>query len=136
MVPLKWMAPEVLASEKYAETADVYSFAIVCWELLTRACPYQGLTQIQVRDGPCQGMTLPEPRLDILFLSILFGCLVVSRARAMAGKNTPLYSTLPCNNLLQNLIKLLSAMFWSVPYSMLYSTKNMYGRYIIPRTCI
>ena len=46
----KWMAPEVLASEKYAETADVYSFAIVCWELLTRACPYQGLTQIQVRD--------------------------------------------------------------------------------------
>lgn len=46
---LQWMAPEVLASEKYAETADVYSFAIVCWELLTRACPYQGLSQIQVR---------------------------------------------------------------------------------------
>ncbi|CAM9212307.1 unnamed protein product [Laminaria digitata] len=45
---VQWMAPEVLASEKYAETADVYSFAIVCWELLTRACPYQGLTQIQV----------------------------------------------------------------------------------------
>ncbi|CAM9607371.1 unnamed protein product [Ascophyllum nodosum] len=42
------MAPEVLASKKYTETADVYSFAVVCWELLSRACPYEGLNQIQV----------------------------------------------------------------------------------------
>ncbi|CAM9837057.1 unnamed protein product, partial [Scytosiphon promiscuus] len=46
---VQWMAPEVLASEKYAEPADVYSFAIVCWELLSRACPYDGMSQIQVR---------------------------------------------------------------------------------------
>ncbi|CAN0203168.1 unnamed protein product, partial [Ectocarpus fasciculatus] len=45
---VQWMAPEVLASEKYAEPADVYSFAIVCWELLSRACPYDGMSQIQV----------------------------------------------------------------------------------------
>ncbi|CAN0441799.1 unnamed protein product, partial [Hapterophycus canaliculatus] len=45
---VQWMAPEVLASEKYAEPADVYSFAIVCWELLSRACPYEGMSQIQV----------------------------------------------------------------------------------------
>lgn len=45
---VQWMAPEVLASEKYAEPADVYSFAIVCWELLTRICPYEGMSQIQV----------------------------------------------------------------------------------------
>lgn len=48
---VQWMAPEVLASEKYAEPADVYSFAIVCWELLSRACPYDGMSQIQVRGG-------------------------------------------------------------------------------------
>lgn len=42
------MAPEVLASDKYTETADVYSYGIVCWELLTRACPYEGMSQIQV----------------------------------------------------------------------------------------
>lgn len=42
------MAPEILASKKYTETADVYSFAVVCWELLTRACPYEGLNPIQV----------------------------------------------------------------------------------------
>ncbi|CAM9984834.1 unnamed protein product, partial [Ascophyllum nodosum] len=45
---VQWMAPEVLASKKYTETADVYSFAVVCWELLSRACPYEGLNQIQV----------------------------------------------------------------------------------------
>ena len=42
------MAPEVLASKKYTETADVYSFAVMCRELLSRACPYEGLSQIQV----------------------------------------------------------------------------------------
>ena len=44
----QWMAPEVLASKPYTETADVYSFGVVLWELLTRACPYQGMDQIQV----------------------------------------------------------------------------------------
>ena len=42
------MTPEVLTSKKYTETADVYSFAVVSWELLSRACPYEGLNQIQV----------------------------------------------------------------------------------------
>jgi Protein tyrosine and serine/threonine kinase len=37
------MAPEVLAAQRYSETADVYSFALVFWELLTRQCPYEGL---------------------------------------------------------------------------------------------
>ena len=47
------MAPEVLASKKYTETADVYNFAVVCWELLSRACPYEGLNQIQVGGTVC-----------------------------------------------------------------------------------
>ena len=45
------MAPEVLAAQKYTEKADVYSFGIVCWEILTRACPYDGLSQIQAALG-------------------------------------------------------------------------------------
>ncbi|CAM9599544.1 unnamed protein product [Choristocarpus tenellus] len=45
---VQWMAPEVLANQKYSETADVYSFGIVCWELLSRVCPYEGMSQIQV----------------------------------------------------------------------------------------
>jgi serine/threonine protein kinase len=45
---VQWMAPEVLASQRYNEKADVYSFGVILWELLTRECPFDGLEQIQV----------------------------------------------------------------------------------------
>jgi serine/threonine protein kinase len=35
-------APEVIRGEKYSETADVYSFGIIMWEVLTRKQPYGG----------------------------------------------------------------------------------------------
>ncbi|KAL3826522.1 hypothetical protein ACHAXA_004359 [Cyclostephanos tholiformis] len=44
---VQWMAPEVLCSEKYAEPADVFSFGIILWEMLTKECPYDGMTPIQ-----------------------------------------------------------------------------------------
>mmetsp|Transcript_8418 Transcript_8418/g.9722 ORF Transcript_8418/g.9722 Transcript_8418/m.9722 type:complete len:964 (+) Transcript_8418:2-2893(+) len=44
---VQWMAPEVLANRSYDEKADVYSFGIIIWELLTRECPYEGMTAIQ-----------------------------------------------------------------------------------------
>jgi len=36
----RWMAPEVFSSTTYTESIDVYSFAILMYELLTRAIPY------------------------------------------------------------------------------------------------
>ena len=36
---LYWMAPEVLSNDKYSETADVFSFGVILWELLVRECP-------------------------------------------------------------------------------------------------
>ena len=42
------MAPEVIAGHVYTEKADVYSFAINMWELLTRAIPYAGMQPMQV----------------------------------------------------------------------------------------
>jgi len=45
---VQWMAPEVLRSERYSETADVYSFGVILWELLARNCPYDGMNQVQV----------------------------------------------------------------------------------------
>lgn len=44
---VQWMAPEVLANQSYNEKADVYSFGIILWELLSRECPYDGMTAIQ-----------------------------------------------------------------------------------------
>ncbi|VEU39814.1 unnamed protein product [Pseudo-nitzschia multistriata] len=44
---VQWMAPEVLANRSYDERADVYSFGIIVWELLSRECPYEGMTAIQ-----------------------------------------------------------------------------------------
>ena len=35
-----WTAPEVIRGEKYSEKADVYSFAIILYELLTWSPPY------------------------------------------------------------------------------------------------
>jgi serine/threonine protein kinase len=37
-----WTAPEVIRGEKYNESADVFSFGIVMWEVLTRKQPYAG----------------------------------------------------------------------------------------------
>jgi len=44
---VQWMAPEILANESYAEPADVYSYGIILWELLSRECPYKGMNSIQ-----------------------------------------------------------------------------------------
>ena len=44
----QWMAPEVLVSQKYNEKADVYSYGIILWEMLTGDVPYRGLGEIQI----------------------------------------------------------------------------------------
>jgi serine/threonine protein kinase len=46
-----WMAPEVLAESPGVDfaLADVYSFGVILWELLTRREPYQGMTYANTR---------------------------------------------------------------------------------------
>ena len=41
------MAPEVIRHESYSEKADVYSFAIVLWQLVTRDDPLADLSALQ-----------------------------------------------------------------------------------------
>lgn len=49
-----WMAPEVLMNKPYDEKADVYSFAIVLWEILSAADPWQEIESlVELVDAVC-----------------------------------------------------------------------------------
>eukprot|EP00656_Telonema_subtile_P000785 TRINITY_DN10371_c0_g1_i1.p1 TRINITY_DN10371_c0_g1~~TRINITY_DN10371_c0_g1_i1.p1 ORF type:complete len:521 (+),score=132.55 TRINITY_DN10371_c0_g1_i1:121-1683(+) len=41
-----YMAPEVLRGDRYDESADLYSFGIVLWELLVREVPFKGVIPV------------------------------------------------------------------------------------------
>ncbi|CAI5708637.1 unnamed protein product [Peronospora farinosa] len=72
----QWMAPEVLAAEKYTEKADVFSYGVVVWETVTRQCPYEGLTQIQAALGVLNNNlrpTVPE-KCPPLFKKLMTLC--------------------------------------------------------------
>jgi serine/threonine protein kinase len=38
-----WMAPEVIRESMFSKHCDVWSFGVVCWELLTSQVPYDGM---------------------------------------------------------------------------------------------
>jgi len=39
-----YAAPETLLAKSVSEKADIYSFALIMWELLTYGIPYEGLS--------------------------------------------------------------------------------------------
>ncbi|KAL5557792.1 hypothetical protein UlMin_034003, partial [Ulmus minor] len=47
----RWMAPEVIEHKPYDQKADVFSFGIFVWELLTGKLPYDNLTPLQAAVG-------------------------------------------------------------------------------------
>ncbi|RLM66738.1 serine/threonine-protein kinase STY8-like isoform X1 [Panicum miliaceum] len=57
----RWMAPEVINHKPYDHRADVFSFAVVLWELVTSKIPYENLTPLQAALGVRQGMRLEIP---------------------------------------------------------------------------
>jgi serine/threonine protein kinase len=58
-----WTAPEIISgtTAKYSEKADVYSFAIVMWEVLTRKAPYQDKNMMTVALNVINGDRPPVP---------------------------------------------------------------------------
>ncbi|CAN0090519.1 unnamed protein product, partial [Scytosiphon promiscuus] len=69
------MAPEVIRHEPYSRPADVYSFGIVSWQVLTRRQPFEGLTPIQAAFSVAsQGLRPPVPPNSPRALSSLINC--------------------------------------------------------------
>ncbi|CAI0382322.1 unnamed protein product [Linum tenue] len=50
----RWMAPEVIEHKPYNHKADVFSFGVMLWELLTGKVPYDNLTPLQAAVGVVQ----------------------------------------------------------------------------------
>ncbi|XP_047959594.1 serine/threonine-protein kinase STY8-like isoform X2 [Salvia hispanica] len=59
----RWMAPEVIEHKPYNHKADVFSFGVMLWELLTGKVPYAQLTPLQAAVGVVQkGLRPTIPR--------------------------------------------------------------------------
>ena len=56
----RWMAPEVLRQATYTKASDVYSFAVVLWEIRTLAVPWAQSGQWQVMHAVVEEGRRPE----------------------------------------------------------------------------
>jgi serine/threonine protein kinase len=70
---LRYMAPEVALSKPYNHKVDVYSFAIILWEMLTFETPFQGMTReefhqkvVNDRERPPINKKWPEPLVELM----------------------------------------------------------------------
>ncbi len=61
---IRYIAPEVLRSERYNKTCDVYSYAITLWEICFRQRPYKGYNVFQVMYAVCICGLRPTPMVD------------------------------------------------------------------------
>ena len=81
------MAPEVIEHKPYDEKADIFSFAVVLWELLTCKVPYSNMTPLQAAVGVVQKGLRPgiPPNCPPAVAEIMEACWDQSPARRYAS---------------------------------------------------
>jgi serine/threonine protein kinase len=70
-----WTAPEVLKEEGYRDSADVYSFGVILWELLMNDLPWKTKTHVQVITAIIKGETLLTSVVKSHFPEIIYDLL-------------------------------------------------------------
>ncbi|GMR48319.1 hypothetical protein PMAYCL1PPCAC_18514, partial [Pristionchus mayeri] len=51
-IPIRWIAPEVLKTFEYRNSADIYAFGILVWEIFSNgSTPFDTLTNAQIKEG-------------------------------------------------------------------------------------
>ncbi|GIL75439.1 hypothetical protein Vretifemale_5158 [Volvox reticuliferus] len=61
----RWLAPEVIRNSSVGKAADVYSFSIIMWEMLTWKQPYQDMMSVQVMFSTVTENSRPEVPPDV-----------------------------------------------------------------------
>eukprot|EP00009_Paramoeba_aestuarina_P014468 CAMPEP_0201534276 /NCGR_PEP_ID=MMETSP0161_2-20130828/55802_1 /ASSEMBLY_ACC=CAM_ASM_000251 /TAXON_ID=180227 /ORGANISM="Neoparamoeba aestuarina, Strain SoJaBio B1-5/56/2" /LENGTH=398 /DNA_ID=CAMNT_0047938821 /DNA_START=204 /DNA_END=1396 /DNA_ORIENTATION=- len=68
-----WAAPEVLLREGYSESADIYSFGVILWEVVTKKRPYGRMSptsiMAKIHQRPLMSdipQNTPKPVIDLL----------------------------------------------------------------------
>jgi len=80
-----YMAPEILRSEAYGSAADVYSFAVVAWEVFACMKPHPRLSVVDLINKVGNGDLRPGPMpadMPVVVQEIILQCwLKDSKAR-------------------------------------------------------
>jgi len=58
--PIRWMSPEQINSRTYSTKSDVYSFAMLCIEIITKDVPHKSYTNLQVATLVSKGELKPS----------------------------------------------------------------------------
>lgn len=82
---LKWAAPEVLNDEGVRFESDVYSYAIVVWEIVSGLLPWQDANVNKLLVNVCRGNRPEVPKhAPSLLVSVMHGCWVHSPSNPLA----------------------------------------------------
>jgi serine/threonine protein kinase len=72
LIQNRYMSPEILRHSPYSVSADVYSFGVCLWQMITKEVPFAGMTPIQaafqVANGARPPLTelIPRPMQKII----------------------------------------------------------------------
>ena len=76
-IPVRWTAPEAIAFRKFTSASDVWSFGIVCWEVMSYGeRPYWNWSNQDVIKGIEKGYRLPPPMdcPEMLYEKLILDC--------------------------------------------------------------